>query len=123
MRWQDESTIRPTVGDVLDINAIVGKARPADVVAALKATKECAMARHLVLDIRGLEPPEPMERVLTAIADFGQGDDEKRGSGRSQPRAGKPGREIRHGVARSGLRGQDLLIFSRFGQVALVQCA
>jgi TusA-related sulfurtransferase len=38
------------------------------------ATKECAMARHLVLDIRGLEPPEPMERVLTAIADFGQGD-------------------------------------------------
>jgi hypothetical protein len=25
MHWQDESTIRPTVGDVLDINAVVGK--------------------------------------------------------------------------------------------------
>ena len=32
------------------------------------------MARHLVLDIRGLEPPEPLERVLSAIADFGRGD-------------------------------------------------
>jgi uncharacterized protein (DUF2249 family) len=32
------------------------------------------MARHLVLDIRDLEPPEPLDRVLTAIADFGQGD-------------------------------------------------
>jgi len=38
------------------------------------AKKECAMARHLVLDIRDLEPPEPLDRVLTAIADFGQGD-------------------------------------------------
>jgi TusA-related sulfurtransferase len=37
-------------------------------------TMECAMARHLVLDIRGLEPPEPLERVLAAIADFGHGD-------------------------------------------------
>ena len=25
MHWQDESTVRPTVGDVLDINAVVGK--------------------------------------------------------------------------------------------------
>lgn len=25
MHWQDESTLRPTVGDVLDINAVVGK--------------------------------------------------------------------------------------------------
>ena len=32
------------------------------------------MARHLVLDIRDLEPPEPLDRVLTAIADFGHGD-------------------------------------------------
>ncbi len=25
MHWQDESTVRPTVGDVLDINAVIGK--------------------------------------------------------------------------------------------------
>ena len=32
------------------------------------------MARHLTLDIRDLEPPEPLDRVLTAIADFQHGD-------------------------------------------------
>ena len=32
------------------------------------------MARHMTLDIRGLEPPEPLDRVLSAIADFGRGD-------------------------------------------------
>jgi len=32
------------------------------------------MARHLTLDIRGMEPPEPLERVLGAIADFREGD-------------------------------------------------
>jgi len=26
------------------------------------------------MDIRGLEPPEPLERVLATIADFAQGD-------------------------------------------------
>lgn len=32
------------------------------------------MARHLTLDIRGMEPPEPLERVLGTIADFQAGD-------------------------------------------------
>jgi uncharacterized protein (DUF2249 family) len=32
------------------------------------------MARHLTLDIRGMAPPEPLDRVLTTIADFGHGD-------------------------------------------------
>jgi uncharacterized protein (DUF2249 family) len=32
------------------------------------------MARHLVLDIRGMEPPEPLERVFAAIADFARDD-------------------------------------------------
>jgi uncharacterized protein (DUF2249 family) len=32
------------------------------------------MARHVVVDIRGLAPPEPLERVLTTIADFHGGD-------------------------------------------------
>ena len=32
------------------------------------------MARHLTLDIRDLEPPELLDRVLTVIADFGHGD-------------------------------------------------
>ena len=32
------------------------------------------MARHLTLDIRGMEPPEPLDRVLAAIADFAHGD-------------------------------------------------
>lgn len=32
------------------------------------------MARHFTLDIRDLEPPEPLERVLATIADFRQGD-------------------------------------------------
>ncbi len=32
------------------------------------------MARHVTLDIRGLEPPEPLERVLATIADFRAGD-------------------------------------------------
>lgn len=32
------------------------------------------MARHFTLDIRGMEPPEPLERVLGTIADFAPGD-------------------------------------------------
>ncbi|HEX4883153.1 MAG TPA: DUF2249 domain-containing protein [Casimicrobiaceae bacterium] len=32
------------------------------------------MARHVTLDIRGMEPPEPLERVLGTIADFRAGD-------------------------------------------------
>jgi len=32
------------------------------------------MGRHFTLDIRGMEPPEPLERVLGTIADFRQGD-------------------------------------------------
>ena len=32
------------------------------------------MPRQLVLDVRGMEPPEPLERVLEAIADFAPGD-------------------------------------------------
>jgi len=32
------------------------------------------MARHLTLDIRGMEPPEPVGRVVTTIADFDRGD-------------------------------------------------
>jgi TusA-related sulfurtransferase len=32
------------------------------------------MARHVVLDVRGMEPPEPIERVLETIADFQEGD-------------------------------------------------
>lgn len=32
------------------------------------------MARHLTLDIRGMQPPEPLERVLATIADFRPGD-------------------------------------------------
>jgi uncharacterized protein (DUF2249 family) len=30
--------------------------------------------RHLVLDVRGMEPPEPLERVIEAIGDFTPGD-------------------------------------------------
>jgi uncharacterized protein (DUF2249 family) len=32
------------------------------------------MARHFTLDIRGMEPPEPLEHVLGTIADFRPGD-------------------------------------------------
>ena len=32
------------------------------------------MARHKTLDVRGMEPPEPLERVLDAIGDFEPGD-------------------------------------------------
>ncbi|MDH5285323.1 MAG: DUF2249 domain-containing protein [Betaproteobacteria bacterium] len=32
------------------------------------------MARHITLDIRGMQPPEPLEHVLAAIADFRSGD-------------------------------------------------
>lgn len=32
------------------------------------------MARHVLLDVRGMEPPEPIERVLETIADFQDGD-------------------------------------------------
>ena len=32
------------------------------------------MGREIVLDVRGMEPPEPLERVLETIDDFHQGD-------------------------------------------------
>jgi uncharacterized protein (DUF2249 family) len=32
------------------------------------------MPRHLTLDIRGMEPPEPLERVLATLAQFHAGD-------------------------------------------------
>jgi uncharacterized protein (DUF2249 family) len=32
------------------------------------------MPRHLTLDVRGMQPPEPIERVLETIGDFGDGD-------------------------------------------------
>lgn len=31
-------------------------------------------ARHEVLDVRGMQPPEPLERVLTVVGDFRPGD-------------------------------------------------
>lgn len=31
-------------------------------------------SRHLTLDVRGMEPPEPLERVLETIGDFRAGD-------------------------------------------------
>lgn len=30
--------------------------------------------RHVVLDVRGMQPPEPLERVLETIGDFRAGD-------------------------------------------------
>ncbi|CAG1004586.1 hypothetical protein BURK1_03127 [Burkholderiales bacterium] len=30
--------------------------------------------RHVVLDVRGMQPPEPIERVLETIGDFHAGD-------------------------------------------------
>jgi uncharacterized protein (DUF2249 family) len=32
------------------------------------------IARHETLDVRGMEPPEPLERVLNMIGDFKPGD-------------------------------------------------
>ncbi len=32
------------------------------------------MARHVTLDVRGMQPPEPIERVLVTIGDFVEGD-------------------------------------------------
>jgi uncharacterized protein (DUF2249 family) len=32
------------------------------------------MARTVTLDVRGMEPPEPLQRVLEALDDFGPGD-------------------------------------------------
>jgi uncharacterized protein (DUF2249 family) len=32
------------------------------------------MTRDLTLDVRGMEPPEPLERVLETIGDFAPGD-------------------------------------------------
>jgi uncharacterized protein (DUF2249 family) len=32
------------------------------------------MAREVTLDVRGMEPPQPLERVLEAIGDFQPGD-------------------------------------------------
>jgi uncharacterized protein (DUF2249 family) len=32
------------------------------------------MSREIMLDVRGMEPPEPLERVLETIDDFGPGD-------------------------------------------------
>jgi uncharacterized protein (DUF2249 family) len=31
-------------------------------------------ARHETLDVRGMEPPEPLERILAMIGDFKAGD-------------------------------------------------
>jgi TusA-related sulfurtransferase len=33
-----------------------------------------AVAQEIVVDARGLEPPEPFERVMEAISDMGQDD-------------------------------------------------
>jgi uncharacterized protein (DUF2249 family) len=30
--------------------------------------------RHVILDVRGMQPPEPLERVLSTIGDFQAGD-------------------------------------------------
>jgi len=35
---------------------------------------DATTARHLTLDVRGMEPPEPLERVLEAIDGFRAGD-------------------------------------------------
>jgi uncharacterized protein (DUF2249 family) len=35
------------------------------------------MARSLTLDVRGMEPPQPLELVLETIDDFGPGDELK----------------------------------------------
>jgi TusA-related sulfurtransferase len=32
------------------------------------------MSRDITLDVRGMEPPEPLERVLETIDDFAEGD-------------------------------------------------
>ena len=32
------------------------------------------MTRDLTLDVRGMEPPEPLQRVLETIGDFAPGD-------------------------------------------------
>lgn len=32
------------------------------------------MPRNLTLDVRGMQPPEPIERVLETIGDFKEGD-------------------------------------------------
>ena len=32
------------------------------------------MSREITLDVRGMEAPEPLERVLETIGDFGVGD-------------------------------------------------
>jgi uncharacterized protein (DUF2249 family) len=32
------------------------------------------MSRHITLDVRGMEPPQPLERILSTIADFRAGD-------------------------------------------------
>ena len=32
------------------------------------------MPRQMTLDVRGMEPPEPLERVLSTIDDFAEGD-------------------------------------------------
>lgn len=33
------------------------------------------MPRHETLDVRGMEPPEPLERILSMIGDFKPGDE------------------------------------------------
>jgi len=35
------------------------------------------MPRNLALDVRGMEPPQPLELVLETIDDFGPGDELK----------------------------------------------
>ena len=37
-------------------------------------TEHAMTIRHEVLDVRGMQPPEPIERVLSTIGDFRPGD-------------------------------------------------
>jgi uncharacterized protein (DUF2249 family) len=39
-----------------------------------RLARERAVPRDLTLDVRGMEPPEPLELVLGTIDDFGPGD-------------------------------------------------
>jgi uncharacterized protein (DUF2249 family) len=38
------------------------------------AAPDFVTSRHLTLDVRGMQPPEPLERVLETIGDFRSGD-------------------------------------------------
>jgi TusA-related sulfurtransferase len=41
---------------------------------AMLAMQSERIARHETLDVRGMQPPEPIERILTTIGDFKPGD-------------------------------------------------